>query len=791
MSLGRRGIGATVAVTFALALVPAGAAAADAACPAVAGARTVPSAATVLGRDLSATPLTPAEADRYLTALDAASPRITTGIAGRTVEDRPLRYAIVGDPRALVPRRLATIAASARAVRAGALGPKAVARAVRGPALVWLGGSVHANEASGTPALLATLQRLASDDSCATRRILHATLAVVIPDENPDGRAAGTRTNAAGFDLNRDWFAATQPETRAKLELLRRYPPTVAVDLHEQTGSDYFTPPYAAPLLAGLPSQPRRIADELVVPAVGRALRTTGATVAHGTTAGYDLLYPGYADSATSLLFGAGGMTFEQGSDLPLPEKARRHEAASLATLRAVASRPEDVVRSWVNGFAIAVREGRAGRGPSGEPAFAWTIRTDRHRADAVALALRLQADGVRVRTLRRATTVARYAPLGQARTQSTRLPAGTIVVPADQPLGRWAGTLLGSDADEAGVDVRGEDSWSLPRLAGVDAGTARSAVRPASLARFRPPQVAHVRAGSDQTFAFAGDSAAAGRLAVTLLAGGRPVVRAANGDYRTAADPALLVRAAHFEVGLRAVPGPVADPGAVALTAPQVTLVADPTPPLTGTPATLPGGDRPSGWLSAALTAAGARVATVSAAELAAGVPVGTTHLVLGPGPLPAGGLAQPARDALDRFVAGGGTLVALGGQGIAAATGTGLSAVRTTAAPSLDAVSVAALPGGDPVGRAVGGATRTIVAGEPRLLAPPGATVALRAGDGAALAASGPRTAADGLAGHPLVLDEPRGRGHVVSLGFSPVFRGQSAGGERALLAVLLPSR
>src|SRR5690606_7202073 len=110
-------------------------------------------------------------------------------------------------------------------VRAGSVGPIAVDRAVRGPAIVWLGGGVHANEPSGTTALLETVHRLATDDSCATRRVLRDVVTVVVPDQNPDGHVDGSRNDASGFDLNRDWFAAARPETRARLSLLRRLPP--------------------------------------------------------------------------------------------------------------------------------------------------------------------------------------------------------------------------------------------------------------------------------------------------------------------------------------------------------------------------------------------------------------------------------------------------------------------------------------------------------------------------------------------------------------------------------------
>jgi hypothetical protein len=50
--------------------------------------------------------------------------------------------------------------------------------------------------------------------------------------QNPDGRVLGTRRNAAGFDLNRDFISQTQPETKATVELLTEWNPMVTLDLH-------------------------------------------------------------------------------------------------------------------------------------------------------------------------------------------------------------------------------------------------------------------------------------------------------------------------------------------------------------------------------------------------------------------------------------------------------------------------------------------------------------------------------------------------------------------------------
>ena len=135
---------------------------------------------------------------------------------------------------------------------------------------------VHGNEISSPDAsLLTAYHLLASRGDEVVDTILANSLVVLDPTQNPDGRdrfvhnfriaegllpqahplAAehnepwpGGRTNHYYFDLNRDWLALTQPETRGRVRTLLEWFPAIFVDLHEMGGnSTYYFAPEALP----------------------------------------------------------------------------------------------------------------------------------------------------------------------------------------------------------------------------------------------------------------------------------------------------------------------------------------------------------------------------------------------------------------------------------------------------------------------------------------------------------------------------------------------------------------
>jgi protein MpaA len=133
------------------------------------------------------------------------------------------------------PSHLALVGRSVRgrAILARVLGPAGARRKLL------LVGCIHGNECAGTAILTAL-----------ARRPLPAGVQLwLVPQFNPDGTAAGTRQNAHGVDLNRNFpyqwervtdptydsgpRPASEPETRVAMGLIRRLKPAVTIWYHQ------------------------------------------------------------------------------------------------------------------------------------------------------------------------------------------------------------------------------------------------------------------------------------------------------------------------------------------------------------------------------------------------------------------------------------------------------------------------------------------------------------------------------------------------------------------------------
>ncbi|MGW2386751.1 M14 family zinc carboxypeptidase [Streptomyces sp. NPDC001658] len=166
-----------------------------------------------------------------LNALQRLGDRVSVEVAGRSAGGHRLYLVTVTAPesarqaraqermRELIENAPAS-AAKSREIRAGYKAP------------VFFNNNIHGNEWEGTDASLKLIERLATANDAKTKDLLSRTRLYFNITANPDGRIAGTRANANGFDMNRDFVTASQPEVRVMRQIEIDKQPAVMLDLH-------------------------------------------------------------------------------------------------------------------------------------------------------------------------------------------------------------------------------------------------------------------------------------------------------------------------------------------------------------------------------------------------------------------------------------------------------------------------------------------------------------------------------------------------------------------------------
>ncbi len=166
-----------------------------------------------------------------LNALQRLGDRVSVEIAGRSAGGHRLYLVTVTAPETARQTREQT--------RMRELIENAPAAAAKDPRIkaayktpVFFNNNIHGNEWEGTDASLKLIERLATANDARTRELLARSRLYFNITANPDGRIAGTRANANGFDLNRDFVTASQPEARAMRQIMVDKQPAVLLDLH-------------------------------------------------------------------------------------------------------------------------------------------------------------------------------------------------------------------------------------------------------------------------------------------------------------------------------------------------------------------------------------------------------------------------------------------------------------------------------------------------------------------------------------------------------------------------------
>jgi len=188
----------------------------------------------------------------YLRALTGRSPDVRMGLYGKTHLGRDLPYLVFSRPAVSEPWE------------AWALGKPVVV----------LNANVHGGERTLRESLLILMRDLATPGS-EVGRLLDDLVIVVAPQINPDGfeaTANGTRGNAWGIDMNRDWIKREQPEIASyALNVINRWAPHLFVDGHNG-GSFPYQLTWQCPSHAEPDQRLTQLCDDEIFPAINRRL---------------------------------------------------------------------------------------------------------------------------------------------------------------------------------------------------------------------------------------------------------------------------------------------------------------------------------------------------------------------------------------------------------------------------------------------------------------------------------------------------------------------------------------
>jgi dipeptidyl-peptidase 4 len=452
----------------------------------------------------------------FLIRLRAQSPDMRLGSYGASREGRELPYVILSRPLITQPSEAALL----------------------GRPVVLLAANVHGGERTLRESLLLLLRALATRGTPENALLDHMVI-LVAPQLNPDGfhtGERGSRGNAWGIDLNRDYIKLGHPEIADYVaNLLHRWGPHLFVDGHNG-GAFPYNVAYQCPSHASPDQRLTRLCDDEIFPFIDSAMQASGfrswyyasGTQTRWNTGGWQARigrnYGGFINSVGILFESPGGQPMEDGvrsgyiayravldyvrdngAQVVAAVNRARHE-----TLLMGLAAEGDVVVDMRYGpeerrvqYEVAVGQGAERRlvqvtsdslmkqpVPTRTRARPYAYVLPRDATGAVAM---LRRHNITVEQLRDTVTldveaytvgavdyVRQYnhaaavrVTVGDVVTVRRTFPRGTWVVPTGQSLGRVVTHILEPETDDNVIYWNTMDAW-LPRPA--QAGPARAA---------------------------------------------------------------------------------------------------------------------------------------------------------------------------------------------------------------------------------------------------------------------------------------------------------------------------
>jgi hypothetical protein len=473
------------------------------------------------------------QAIEYFRKLDAASDRLTLVETGKTSYGHPWYFALVSSPENLVNVEKYRQIAQRLAHPEGLTDAEAHRLAQEGKAFVHIDGGLHSTEvAGGQHTLQLAYDLLTQADEPKTKPIFDNVILLLWPSINPDGQNivakwymgnVGTPFETApltelyqkyvGHDNNRDAYMLNMIESREMARAWRHWEPQI-IYVHHQSSpfpTRIWLPPFAEPIAPRVPALMSRTVN-MIGMGIARSLEERGQVGATHMGTGFDAWYPGYVDympmlqninsfwTETALYRYATPHQYTM-ADYPAQYRGLRSESlypspwppgwwrlkdavdymltASMSVLDYATKYKEELLYNRYQAGRDQIRRYEQ------SPPYAYLIpQQQRDPVAPVELLRRLAFNGVAVSQL-----------TASASFDGTAYPAGTWVIPMNQPFAELARQLLEMQVypdlreypegpPDQPYDAAG---WTLPLQMGVDVIEAKTPLTQEAKAAMKP----------------------------------------------------------------------------------------------------------------------------------------------------------------------------------------------------------------------------------------------------------------------------------------------------------------
>ena len=472
----------------------------------------------ILGFPVGQRVATPAKIHQSIDTWKTQTDRMHVIEYARSHEDRPLHAVFISNPQNLA--KMDDILAKLDALSDPRKTSDSKAQQIIDelPAIAWMAYSIHGNETSGADAALASIYHYAASQDPKVTAMLDDMIIVIDPMMNPDGRDRFAksleqyrstapnvddqsllhrgdwpygRTNHYFFDLNRDFFYLTQPETKGRVSLINKWRPQLMIDGHEMGPQDtYLMGPPRQPLNFNIAPTVQKWAKTFSVDQ-GAAFDKNGWRYYTGEW--FENWYPGYSNYAEyrgsmHILYeqsrmAEDGVRRPEGTIQTYKESVHHQFVSTIANLESLHKYSKEMYKDyWRDRKSVLDKD-------SAYANKTYVVLANNNDTRMNTLVEKLQAQDIEVYVADK-DIKAKDATNHLGKTQTRTIPKGSLVIPNRQPEARLLSAIMEFDAQILPETLQQErqkilregesimydtSAWNLTMMYGLEALTVAS----------------------------------------------------------------------------------------------------------------------------------------------------------------------------------------------------------------------------------------------------------------------------------------------------------------------------